>query len=92
MKKIVLGILLIGLTSACVSKKVYQELESKYNKLRTANATLVREKEEVLVQNKNLNDQLQSLQTEKQELMAERDRLQADIESLQGQVKTCRLP
>jgi chemotaxis protein MotB len=86
MKKIVMGILLIGLCNACVSKKVYQELESKYNKLRTANAALVREKEDVLVKNKNLNDQLQALQKERQELTAERDRLQADIESLRGQV------
>ena len=40
MKKILLIIITLSLVTSCVSKKVYTELEGKYNKLRDNNSSL----------------------------------------------------
>ena len=44
MKKILLIIITLSLVTSCVSKKVYTELEGKYNKLRDNNSSLFDEK------------------------------------------------
>jgi len=48
LKKIaLLGIALLALNS-CVSKKVYQELETKFNNLRSSNLELLKEKDDLI--------------------------------------------
>ena len=44
-KKITLLVISTLVLNSCVSKKVYQELETKFNKLRSSNAELIQEKE-----------------------------------------------
>ncbi len=58
-------LLAITLTlNSCVSKKLYQELETKYNKLRTSNATLIKEKDDLLAAKKVLEVDLEKLKKE----------------------------
>ena len=86
MKRIVLLIVVISLASGCVSKKVYQELESKYNRLRSANATLVKEKEDQLTAKKNLEDQYATLNKKFEQLSTERQQLETDKNSLEAKL------
>ena len=88
MKRIVTAVVILGLLSGCVSKKVYQELESKYNRLRTANATWVKEKEDLLVAKKALEQQYADLEKEKERLTALREQLEADRTALDAKLKS----
>ena len=61
LKKIALiGIALLTLNS-CVSKKVYQELETKFNNLRSSNLELLKEKDELLASKKGFETDLEEL-------------------------------
>jgi len=80
-----LGILIaVAFTlNACVSKKVYQDLESKYNKLRTANNTLIEEKDELLAVRKSLEADLEKLNKEFDELSVAKKLVENDLAVLQ---------
>ncbi len=54
MKKIGLLLLIFVLTQSCVSKKMYQELETKYNKLKNRNQDLVGENDDLFSAKKQL--------------------------------------
>jgi chemotaxis protein MotB len=50
--------------NSCVSKKLYQELETKYNKLRTSNGLLIKEKDDLLAAKKVLEADMKMLKKE----------------------------
>jgi chemotaxis protein MotB len=82
LKKIALLVVVAFTLNACVSKKVYTELESKYNKLRSANNALIEEKDNLLVVKKTLEDDLLKLNKEFDALEAEKNNLQNELTAL----------
>ena len=85
LKKATFLLIVLCTLNSCVSKKVYQELETKYNKMRTANATLIEEKESLLVAKKALESELAALKKAHEALAAEKERLNTELIALQGQ-------
>lgn len=85
-KAAVLVITVLALNS-CVSKKVYQELESKFNKLRTSNSELIKEKDELLTVKKVLEVELTSLKEDFEQLQAKKKVLENEYASLQNKYK-----
>jgi len=83
LKKIAILFVITITLNACVSKKVYQDLESKYSKLRSSNATLIEEKDNLLAVKKSLEDDLLKLNKEFNELLAQKAQLESDLEVLQ---------
>ncbi|MGA9638711.1 OmpA family protein [Flavobacterium sp.] len=73
-KKMVVGFLVLGITSSCVSKKIYTELENKYTDLRK--------------ENRSLSDENASLLKAKNDLEQERDQLQSQQEKLKSDYAT----
>jgi chemotaxis protein MotB len=64
-KKVSLGLLLIVLSSSCVSKKIYRDLESKYADLKK--------------ENRDISDENSGLKKSKSQLELERDALTKDL-------------
>lgn len=83
-KKIVVLIGISILINSCVSKKVYQELETKFNKLRSSNVELIKEKEDLLIAKKALEDALEKLNNEYNVLSNEKENLENEQTSLQN--------
>ncbi len=83
LKKISLFIVVTMLTS-CVSKKVYQELESKYNKVRSVNSELINEKENLLAAKKELEINFENLQNEFDNLLIEKQLLDDEFVALKN--------
>ncbi|PHS53243.1 MAG: cell envelope biogenesis protein OmpA [Lutibacter sp.] len=88
MFKKTIGLLVIILTlNSCVSKKLYQELDSKYHKLRASNSSLIKEKDNLLVSKKELIIDLEKLNTLFAELSAQKEILASEFTSLQSNYK-----
>lgn len=76
-KKIVLGIALISLMTSCVSSKIYEDLQSKYDLLKEENKSLLSQLNE---EGNNGNSySVKSLQNEVEKLKAEKSRLAMDL-------------
>ena len=76
-KKIVLGIALISLMTSCVSSKIYEDLQSKYDLLKEENKSLLSQLNE---EGNNGNSySTKSLQNEVEKLKAEKSRLAMDL-------------
>lgn len=73
--------------NACVSKKVYQDLESKYNKLRSSNTALIEEKDNLLAAKKALEEDLAQLNNDFNNLNSEKELLESDLVALQNKFK-----
>ena len=84
LKKIALLMVIAFTINACVSKKVYTELETKYNKLRSANSELIKEKDNLLAVKKTLEDDLLKLNKEFDALSTQRALLENNLEALQN--------
>ena len=84
LKKAVLLFLIAFTLNACVSKKVYQELETKFNNLRSSNSALIKEKDDLLVVKKALEDDLLKLNKEFNDLTAQKAVLENDLVALQS--------
>ena len=69
-----IGFLILGMTSSCVSKKIYTELENKYTDLRK--------------ENRSLSDENSSLLKAKSELEQDRDKLQSQVDKLKSDYAT----
>ena len=82
MKKIVLVILTLTLTTSCVTKKVYTELEDKYNKLRDNNADLFGENQDLLDKKKALEESSKTLQQAVAKLESDRTKLNEEVDRL----------
>ena len=77
-KRISLGLLIIALSASCVSKKIYNDLESKYADLKRENRSLSDENEDLLKSKSQLELDQIALNKELAKLKFEREKLQAD--------------
>ncbi|MFZ2431485.1 MAG: OmpA family protein [Lutibacter sp.] len=82
----ILFIIAITLNS-CVSKKVYQELETKFNNLRSSNSALVEEKDDLLAAKKALEADLEKLNSDYDVLKTQKEILDNEFVSLQSKHK-----
>jgi chemotaxis protein MotB len=81
-KKISLGLLIIALSTSCVSKKIYNDLESKYADLKKENRSLSDENDNLLKAKSQLELDQEALNKELAKVKSEREKLQADYAAL----------
>ncbi len=87
-KKVTVALLLLTLGTACVSKKVYTDLENKYAELKK-DVRKVSDENEALLEAKNKLELDQSaLQKQYDQLKAERDKLASDYAATSNNLKT----
>lgn len=77
-RKIALACVVLSVTTSCVSKKIYQDLENKYADLKKENNALSDENTTLKTDKNQLELDKNSLQTELDKVKAERDKLAAD--------------
>ena len=87
LKKITLLVLVTFSLTGCVSKKVYQELESKFNNLRSSNLELLKEKDELIASKKALETSLETLKDEYGALKNKKNILENEYSILQNKLK-----
>ena len=81
-KKISFGLLLIVLSTSCVSKKIYTDLESKYADLKKENRSLSDENDDLLKAKSQLELDRDAQNKELEKIKSEREKLQADYAAL----------
>ncbi|MFA9191952.1 OmpA family protein [Flavobacterium sp. FZUC8N2.13] len=81
-KKISLGLLVIALSTSCVSKKIYTDLENKYTDLKKENRSLSDENADLLKAKNQLELDRDALKNDLSKLKSERDKLTADQKAL----------
>lgn len=77
-KKISLGLLIVALSTSCVSKKIYNDLESKYADLKKENRSISDENADLLKSKSQLELDKENLNKELEKVKGEREKLQAD--------------
>ena len=77
-KRISLGLLIVALSASCVSKKIYNDLESKYADLKRENRSISDENADLLISKSQLELDQIALNKELAKLKFEREKLQAD--------------
>jgi len=87
-KKISLGLLVLALTTSCVSKKIYNDLENKFTDLKKENRKLSDDNEDLLKAKAKLQNDGVALKSEYDKIKAERDKLTADYAASQKSLKT----
>lgn len=87
-KKITTGILILALSTSCVSKKIYNDLENKFTDLKKENRKLTDDNEELLKAKTKLENEGVALKTDYDKVKAERDKLLADYAASQKSLKT----
>ena len=87
-KKISLGLLVLALSTSCVSKKIYNDLENKFTDLKKENRKLADDNEDLLKEKTKLENDGIALKSEYDKLKAERDKLAADYAASQKSLKT----
>ena len=63
-KKVSIGLVVLALTSSCVSKKIFNDLESKYTDLKKENRTLTDENSDLVKVKNQLEFDRDGLKTE----------------------------
>ncbi len=86
-QKISLGLMLIALSTSCVSKKIYTELENKYTDLKKENRSLADENEGLLKAKNQLESDLDAVKGNLNIVKSERDKLLAENEGLKNKIK-----
>ncbi|HTG66886.1 MAG TPA: OmpA family protein [Flavobacterium sp.] len=81
-KKISLGLLVLALSTSCVSKKIYTDLENKYTDLKKENRSLSDENADLLKAKNQLESDRDALKNDLIKLKSERDKLTADQKAL----------
>ncbi|MFA9187422.1 OmpA family protein [Flavobacterium sp. FBOR7N2.3] len=81
-KKISLGLLVIALSTSCVSKKIYTDIENKYTDLKKENRRLSDENADLLKDKNKLELKQDALEKDLSKLKSERDKLTADQKAL----------
>ena len=87
-KKISVGLLIVALTTSCVSKKLYNDLESKYADLKKENREMSDSSEELAKAKNKLELDQTALQDELNKTKAQRDKYLADLTAGQNNLKT----
>lgn len=86
-KRISLGLLVMALSTSCVSKKVYADLENKFAEQKKQNRELADQNEKLLGEKNKLTMDQDALQKEYDKVKAERDKLQADYAAASNNLK-----
>ncbi len=81
-KRISLGLLIVALSTSCVSKKIYNDLESKYADLKKENRSISDENADLLKTKNQLELERDGLNKELAKVKSEREKLQADYAAL----------
>jgi chemotaxis protein MotB len=81
-KKISLGLLIVALSTSCVSKKIYNDLESKYADLKKESRSISDENTDLLKTKSQLELDQEALNKELVKVKSEREKLQADYAAL----------
>ena len=81
-KRISLGLLILALSTSCVSKKIYNDLESKYADLKRENRSFSDENADLLKSKSQLELDQVALNKEVAKIKSEREKLQADYAAL----------
>jgi chemotaxis protein MotB len=81
-KKISLGLLIVALSTSCVSKKIYNDLESKYADLKKENRSISDENADLLKAKSQLESGQEALNKELAKVKLEREKVQADYAAL----------
>lgn len=87
LKKVAFLFVVVFTLNSCVSKKLYNELDTKYNKLRSSNSEILKEKDALLASKKELESDLSKLQKAYDEVSTQKQLLDAEFESLQTTYK-----
>ena len=87
-KRISLGLLVLALSTSCVSKKIYNDLETKFADLKKENRSLVDNNEELTKSKNQLEADKSKLQSDYDKIKAERDKLLADFTAADKNLKT----
>jgi chemotaxis protein MotB len=85
-KKISLGLLVLALTTSCVSKKIYNELESKYTDLKKENRSIADENADLLKAKSQLEIERNALNSDLNKVKSERDKWLADYGALNNKM------
>jgi chemotaxis protein MotB len=85
-KKIALGLLIMALSTSCVSKKIYTDLENKYTDLKKENRSLADENSELMKAKNQLELDQNALKNDLANLKLERDKLLADYKALSNKM------
>jgi chemotaxis protein MotB len=86
-KNIALGLIVVSLTTSCVSKKIYNELENKLTDLKKENRTLIDANDDLTKSKNQLELDLNATKTERDKLKSERDKLAADFSASDKNLK-----
>ena len=81
-KRISLGLLLVALSTSCVSKKIYNDLESKFADLKKENRSISDENADLLKAKSELELASDALNKELAKVKSEREKVQADYVAL----------
>jgi chemotaxis protein MotB len=84
LKQVSAGLLALALTTSCVSKKVYTDLEAKYADLKKENRQMADENTALTKEKNKLDLQTKDLQAQLDKIKAERDKLAADYSATKG--------
>ena len=87
-KKISLGLLVLAMTTSCVSKKIFTDLETKFAELKKERNALSDENEGLKTAKNQFELDNGTLKTELDKLKAERDKLAADYAASSNNLKT----
>jgi chemotaxis protein MotB len=86
-QKIATGLLLLALTTSCVSKKIFTDLETKYADLKKEKNALSDENESLKTSKNQAELDKESLNSELKKIKAERDKLATDYNSASTNLK-----
>jgi chemotaxis protein MotB len=81
-KRISLALVILALSTSCVSKKIYNDLESKYADLKRENRSISDENGDLLKSKTQLELDQEALNKELAKVKSEREKLQADYAAL----------
>lgn len=80
--------LMVALSTSCVSKKIYTDLENKYVDLKKENRTMADQNRDLTNANKKIDADLATLQSNFDKLKQERDQLQAQYNTADKNLRT----
>ena len=86
-KKIAVGLLVVALSTSCVSKKIYNDLENKFTDLKRENRTIADENADLLKSKNQLELDRDGLKTDLGKANAELSKLKADYAAAQNKFK-----
>jgi chemotaxis protein MotB len=85
-KKISLGLLIVALSTSCVSKKIYNDLENRFTDLKKENRTLADENSDLLQAKNQLELDQDALKSDLNKVKSERDKWLADYGALNNKM------